>query len=432
MALSLRLKVASGIGLRGAQAGGVAVGGAPVAERVEERERVAALDGVRGIAILMVLVFHFRLAAAVGPRIWIDEFALKTSIAGWTGVDLFFVLSGFLITGILLDAKISGERYFRNFYSRRVLRIFPAYYLFLGAVLIALPLIGLVGHAARDALWDDSGWYAVYLANIQLPVDGRSGAEVSYAGHLWSLAVEEQFYLVWPALVLLLDRRSLLAACAGFIIGAPIVRIVLAQQGIDSTWGYMLTPARMDALAVGGFIAIAARGSWDLRSWLRWLWPVAVVAVGVLITLAASREFLSPYDAWVQGVGFSAVALLFGVVLLAAITAQPESRVHRALTVIPLTSLGRYSYALYLVHWPVATILAQHFHAADTVPTLFGSSLPASLVFSLAAGAISFALAWASYHLWEKHFLKLKARFPYEQTAPVEAPLVAAVSGAVS
>jgi len=153
--------------------------------------------------------------------------------------------------------------------------------------------------------------------------------------------------------------------------------------------------------------------------------------VGVLIALATSRTYLSPYDAWVQGVGLSAVALLFGVVLLGAITAEPESLVHRALTVRPLISLGRYSYALYLVHWPVATILAQHFHAADTVPTFFGSSLPASVSFALTAGAISFALAWASYHVWEKHFLKLKAHFPYDQTAPAEAPLVTAVSGGV-
>jgi peptidoglycan/LPS O-acetylase OafA/YrhL len=97
----------------------------------------------------------------------------------------------------------------------------------------------------------------------------------------------------------------------------------------------------------------------------------------------------------------------------------------------PLLSLGRYSYALYLVHLPVATILTQHFHAAEAVPTLFGSSLPASVTFSLMAGGISFALAWASYHVWEKHFLKLKAHFPYDQTAPAEAPLVTAVSGGV-
>jgi peptidoglycan/LPS O-acetylase OafA/YrhL len=402
----------------------VVVGGGSSVERAGEGERVAALDGVRGIAIFMVLVFHFRLAAAIGPRIWIDELALKASIAGWAGVDLFFVLSGFLITGILLDAKASGERYFRNFYSRRILRIFPAYYLFLGAVLIALPLAGLIGEAAREGLWGESPWYAAYLANVQLPMEGRSGAEVSYAGHLWSLAVEEQFYLVWPALVLLLDRRNLLAVCIGFIVGAPLVRIALAQQGVDSTWGYMLTPARMDALAIGGFIAVAARGSWDLRSWLRWLWPVAVVAVVVLIVLATSRQFLSPYDLWVQRVGFTAVAVLFGVVLLTAITAEPGSLVHRALTVGPLMSLGRYSYAL---------VLARHFNAAEDVPLLFGSSLPATLVFSLVAGAISLVLAWASYHLWEKHFLKLKAHFrggPEHVTTG--APLVAAVPAEVS
>ncbi|MEX1253952.1 MAG: acyltransferase [Dehalococcoidia bacterium] len=387
---------------------------------------------MRGIAILMVLVFHFWLAAPVGPKLWIDEFVFKATIAGWTGVDLFFVLSGFLITGILLDAKGAGQSYFRNFYTRRVLRIFPAYYLFLGAVWIALPVIGLIGYQTRDALWGDGAWYAVYLANVRIAAEHQSGVEISYVGHLWSLAVEEQFYIVWPALVLLLDKRSLLAVCVGFIVGAPLIRIVLAQQGVDPTWGYMLTPARMDALAVGGFIAIAARSSWDLRTWLFWLWPLAAVTVAILIILAVSREYLSPYDSWVQGAGLSSVALLFGVFLLAAITAEPGSFAHRALTIGPLRSLGKYSYALYLVHLPVATILAKHFHVADEVPSVFGSTLLASFVFALTAGAISLAFAWASYHLCEKHFLKLKSAFAYERSGRVEAPLVTAVAAEVS
>jgi peptidoglycan/LPS O-acetylase OafA/YrhL len=259
-----------------------------------------------------------------------------------------------------------------------------------------------------------------------------AGVDTSYVGHLWSLAVEEQFYLVWPALVLLLDRRSLLAACAGFIIGAPLLRVALAQQGVDPAWGYMLTPARMDALAVGGLIAIAARGPWDLRAWLFWLWPLAAVAMSVLIILAMSREYLSPYDVLVQEIGLSAVAVLFGVVLLAAITAERGSRVHKVLTILPLRSLGKYSYALYLIHLPVGTLLAKHFHAGDAVPSLFGSSLLPTVVFALTAGAISLALAMTSYHLWEKHFLKLKAHFQYDAVKPaVEAPLVAAAAAEV-
>jgi peptidoglycan/LPS O-acetylase OafA/YrhL len=289
---------------------------------------------VRGIAIVMVLLLHFRLAAAVGPLVLVDHWVLRTVIAGWTGVDLFFVLSGFLITGILWDAKTArGAGYFNNFYARRVLRIFPACYLLLFALIAVLPFIGLIDQATRDGLWSNSIWYATYLSNFWLPIEGQPITEVSYVGHLWSLAVEEQFYLVWPALVLILDRRSLIAVCAGFIIGAPLLRIALALGDANGLWGYMLTPARMDTLAVGGLIALLARSSVDLRALLRRALPAAGAAVAILVVLALTRNFLDPYDKVVQGVGFSALALLFGVVLLAAITARPGSLVQRALSV---------------------------------------------------------------------------------------------------
>ncbi len=404
-------------------ASGVAVAAQPAtAIREEAGDRVATLDGVRGLAILMVLTFHFRIAAAVGMNGWADDGYLRMSAGMWAGVDLFFVLSGFLITGILLDAKATGERYFRNFYARRALRIFPAYYLFLAVIVAVLPLLGVIGDAgAREGLQGNGAWYAGYLANIRVPLEEPGAPAVAYSGHLWSLAVEEQFYLIWPALVLLLERRSLIAVCVGFVVGAPLLRIFFAAHGIDASWGYMLTPARIDVLAVGGLIAVLSRGSLDLHWLLRRAWPAGLVGLAVLVWLGVSRRLLLPYDSWVQGAGFSALAVLFGVLLLCAMTVQPGTWPHRIFSVGMLTTLGRYSYALYLIHWPVATLLAQHVQVAEWVPTVFGSSLLEVAAFSFTAGAISLGLAWASYHLWEKHFLKLKAFFPYARSAPGKA-----------
>ncbi len=163
-------------------------------------KRIPVLDGVRGIAIAMVMLYHFnglyhvhfRAEGASLPLL--DELVSKTLGAGWAGVDLFFVLSGFLITGILYDAKGPARRFFGSFYARRALRIFPAYYGFLALLLIALPLLG-EPDAAR-AITSSLPWYGSYMTNIREAIDPGLRADFLFAGHIWSLSIEEQFYLV--------------------------------------------------------------------------------------------------------------------------------------------------------------------------------------------------------------------------------------------
>lgn len=216
-----------------------------LAERLERLHRITALDGLRGIAILAVLEFHFAEGLTGLSR---AELAIYNFIrTGWLGVDLFFVLSGFLITGILTDARHT-PRYFQNFYWRRAVRIFPPYYAFLLAYGVFYPL---ARHRPLDAPW----WHWTYLTNVAVALH----LPVGTTPHFWSLAVEEQFYLLWPLLIYLLPRRAAMRVCLGCIVGAPAIRIMLLLAGIGNPAAYVLMPCRVDALAVGGWLALAQR-----------------------------------------------------------------------------------------------------------------------------------------------------------------------------
>jgi peptidoglycan/LPS O-acetylase OafA/YrhL len=172
--------------------------------RPDDRERDPRLDGVRGIAILLVLVYHLTLYGGMAPNgPFLDRLWRTWTLPLGLGVDLFFVLSGFLITGILLDTK-DGPDYFRNFYARRFLRIFPLYYATLAATFLLIPAVRL-----------DAVWYWTYLINYRFADVGWP--RVAYLGHFWTLAVEEQFYLVWPALVFFVPRRVLPWLCVAAV-----------------------------------------------------------------------------------------------------------------------------------------------------------------------------------------------------------------------
>lgn len=185
--------------------------------RAVSRRYIPELDGLRGIAILMVVAFHCSivLTLVAGPV----KQMRALFVPGWTGVDLFLVLSGFLITGILLESKGSPS-YFRRFYLRRVLRIFPVYYV---ALLVCLGLLGSVLIPESLRLWNVYLTYGLHLSNWL----SLGGLEIPALNHFWSLALEEQFYLCWPLAVLLLSRKGLGWACLALIVSAPMVRFCL-------------------------------------------------------------------------------------------------------------------------------------------------------------------------------------------------------------
>ncbi|MFL6195572.1 MAG: acyltransferase family protein [Thermoanaerobaculia bacterium] len=361
--------------------------------------RSAALDGLRGIAILLVLLLHFTMYG--GPRAagGLDLLVQRFAFAGWIGVDLFFVLSGFLITGILYDSK-GGERYFRNFYARRLLRIAPLYYGALVVFLVLLPALW-PGHAGLRSLRQEGFWYWTYLVNVEIAREGWPG--FGMLGHFWSLAVEEQFYLVWPLAVFLLRRRPLMAVCAGAIVLAVGCRLLLQMAG-NAPAAFVLTPARLDALAAGALLALAVRGPGGAAAAARWARPVLIVSAAGLGLLFAWKRGLPSEDPVVSVAGQALLAALFAALLALTLAAPPEARGVRWLAAPVLVFFGRYSYGLYVLHHPLLFLKPAGLSYA---------ALPGWLLFVVGATGVSVAAALLSWRFLEKPFLDLKDRFPY-------------------
>jgi peptidoglycan/LPS O-acetylase OafA/YrhL len=356
--------------------------------------RLPVLDGLRGIAILLVLVLHFTMYGGTPGTAGIAGFVHRFALAGWIGVDLFFVLSGFLITGILWDAK-GGERYFRNFYARRILRIFPLYYGALVVFLVLLPFVWPV-HEGLAQMQGEGIWYWTYLVNVRIAREGWP--DFGALGHFWSLAVEEQFYLLWPVAVFLLRRRPLMALCLGAGGLAVAVRLALHLADREPA-AFVLLPARVDALAAGALLALAVRGPGGLPGALRWAKPAAAVALAGLAALFVWKRGLPAEDPAVAVAGYSLLAVLFAGVLALAL----EGRA-RWLAAPWLVFFGRYSYGLYVLHHPLLFLKPEW---------LSYGSLPGWLLFVAGATGVTVALALLSWYFWEKPFLDLKDRFPY-------------------
>jgi len=370
--------------------------------------RIEALDGLRGIAVLSVMAFHFWAISGPHGHGAANRLVAKIFGGGWAGVDLFFVLSGFLITGILCDAR-GRARYFRTFYARRVLRIFPLYFALLAVLFIVLPLVLRLDTAESRDLGRHQLWFWTYLVNWWIATRHGMYVDLLGTGHLWTLSMEEQFYIVWPAVVLLVPRRALLAACAATIVAACGVRIAMHANDANALVIYTFTFARADALAAGALVAVAMRDD-ALRPLLRrWAAPACGAAALVLLAVIASSGALDPLDATVQLAGLSALALGFAALVAVVVTGAAAS-LGGILSLGALRATGRYSYALYVVHWPIATWLARH---TDLSSTTGGPRMLDKAIFALVAAVIAFAAAIASWHLLESPILRLKDRFPY-------------------
>lgn len=356
--------------------------------------RIPALDGVRGMAALMVLFCHFWFW-----DVWKGYWWYEVVHSGWLGVDLFFVLSGFLITGILLDSRDKAG-YFKNFYWRRILRIFPLYYF---AILLSLFVILVVDRQPSRVFngYDSLSWYFAFLPNVATALKGGWPWQTNWVGlaHLWSLAVEEQFYLVWPLIVLLLPRRGLAFFCLVLIFAGYYLRVwtdgVFGRQWSEAS--YVLPYCRMDGLAAGGFLAVAMRLGWlSFSGWQREVVRDLAVSAGMVLfyLLVAGNSH------W-RG---TMVALMFmGLVYLAL---SPESHLHRWFQAPWLRHIGKYSYALYVFHQMFIMVYWKIFREPLEG---FGLSLPVvQFIYHILAFAATYGLARLSWHFIEKPFLEMK------------------------
>jgi peptidoglycan/LPS O-acetylase OafA/YrhL len=364
---------------------------------------MVVLDGVRGVAILMVLCVHF-----IGDSPASTAFGramVKLANYGVWGVDLFFVLSGFLITGLLYDSKRSAH-YYRDFYVRRTLRIFPLYYVVLALLFLVLPALPTPYPAGLTESARHQAWLWLYASNAYLAI--HRGWVLPYVGHFWSLAVEEQFYLLWPVVVLSFGRRSLLGICVAVTVLALVLRAVLSFAGAGYVAQVVLTPCRFDALCVGGFLALAVR-SVGLERVAR----TARLCLGPLLALVllasgwnALRGSLSDVVLPIRG---TLIALTFGALLVTSLAAKAEGLPSRLLRSRVMCFLGTRSYGLYVFHGIIAYAMGEHRAALDALAARLSAG--AAMIVEAGAGAgVSILVAAASYELFEKHFLRLKTR----------------------
>ena len=368
-----------------------------------------ALDGLRGLAVLGTLMLHYEVRA--WPYRTGIFFPTWLAIShGWLGVEGFFVLSGFLITGILYDAK-GGSHYWRNYYVRRTLRIFPLYYLALTLIFVVLPRVGGAAVGAPAVPGATQLWFWTYTQNILIALRGY-GASPRFAPHFWTLSVEEQFYLLWPIAVFLLDRRQLLrVALAGVVLSTGLRIAAFAMTG-DYVHGWMLTPARLDGLAFGAFCAVLIRGHMALTDYRAPARRLAMALLATVLVMEVWRHRVSPDDAVIGTIGLTIWSALMACVVMLAVASKPRDIAPRLMSFRPLRVIGKYSYGMYVWHYMIFVALQARGFTPDGLERYFHSTWRAHAAFLIVNGGATFIAAYASWHLFEKHFLKLKEHFP--------------------
>jgi peptidoglycan/LPS O-acetylase OafA/YrhL len=371
--------------------------------RIDFRKRLPAVDGLRGIAILTVFSYHYAgglpKAASSGAIHVLGMFFAF----GWSGVDLFFVLSGFLITGILYDTR-AGAGYYKNFYARRVLRIFPIYYLFIAIYLLLTPLIG-----AHWKLGQLS--FLVYLGFPFVLVWPELGqvSPLVRIDHLWSVNAEEQFYMVWPWMIARLrTSRAILHACIVVGAMAMLLRIAICVSGrLDIAWTHDFLLCRMDTLALGAAIALIVRGPLQERA-MRWAPLIFVLAAGAVVGVCIIRRTVDHGDPVIATIGFSLIALGYGALLLLAL--RKGSWLEWLLSARILRIFGKYSYGMYLYDFPLTLLLSPR---REFFITRAHSYVIGSAVFLAFCLVVNLLIAASSFHLIESPIMRLKSRFKY-------------------
>ena len=351
------------------------------------RRHYPALDGLRGLAILLVAFYH-------------NFGFINYSFFGWIGVDLFFVLSGYLITDILLKT-VNEPGYLRNFFARRVLRIFPLYYLSLIVFLLILPQFDIFKPKLQFYV-DHQWWLWAYLQNWLFAFN--TPTTTRFLNHFWSLAVEEQFYLVWPFLILLIRKpKYLLGLMLAILLSVMVFRSLIWINRVESlSYTSLYTFTRIDGICIGCMVALLQRISADF---LKKNTAIIVTAFAIInfIFYFLNRDNNFPYLAFI---GYTTLAALIGMLVNEVVNGEAKI-LNFIFTNFILRFFGKISYGFYIFHWPVYLVLYPLL-----MKTIQGFSSPINQILcALIATAAGILVSVISYYSFEIRFLQLKKHF---------------------
>lgn len=369
-------------------------------------EYIPGLDGIRGIAILFVIIFH----------LWEHGFtsSLPTptsffSQMGWFGVDLFFVLSGYLITTTLLNIKDS-PKYFKSFLARRFLRILPVYYLFLLTLFTIVSITPIGSLTYFQWLIKNQIWLWLFLQNMYVALTGIPFPGVN---HLWILSVELQFYLVWPLVVYYSSRKRLMHVALFMILLSLVTRVVVILFSQDWHFTYFSTICRMDSLAFGSLAAIflMERDRFKLLfKWINIFFALSVISLISIIILQGGLQFKGLLT---NTVGFTFMGIIFATFIMKLVSGTINTGVSRLCESSCLIFLGKISYSLYIVHYPWLFFLSYYVLEVTNLKTFFCSSSIGNVFFIACYIITSISIAFISWYFIERRFLRLKEFFKY-------------------
>jgi peptidoglycan/LPS O-acetylase OafA/YrhL len=366
------------------------MGKTPVATSVIVPGYIPQFDGLRGLAILSVLIGHSGFLEAL-PHAGMLEYTRF-------GVDLFFVLSGFLITGILTDSK-GSQHYFRNFYARRALRIWPLYYLVLFVAFVVAPLFAPSMRPTAVSVWPA---FVFYVQNI---VFAHRSTYPFGLGATWSLAVEEQFYLTWPVLVFLLKKRTLAIVSVLLVVMSLSLRFSFHFHGAPLGFVHFFTLSRLDSIAFGSLAALWLRSpSCTLVRWRTHAYQF--LGFGMAGTILA-RVLMHRNSSIV---GYTFLAFTFTGLLGISLASDPRSSLlGRSLSAGWLRYIGRISYGIYLLHYPLFILWARFIGSLGFYQTHKLAGNLAGFAGQIALAALAASISW---RFFEEPILRLKELFP--------------------
>jgi peptidoglycan/LPS O-acetylase OafA/YrhL len=343
------------------------------------------LDGIRGLAIILVLLNHLYTFVPL-------------AIIGWIGVDLFFVLSGFLITGILIDSRNKSGYYF-IFLRRRILRIFPLYYFFLVLFFIIYPLSNIHYIPNYKNLFSNQFWFWTYIQNLFFAFNGWPSNQM--LDHFWSLAVEEQFYLFWPLIILNCSSKTVIKISVLLIISSVIVRNIIH----DDPFAVVFTVCRLDSLSIGALCAIFIR---EYKKFLEnHILKVAFFTSIILIAICLYTSNLRTTNIYFVRLGFTLFDIFFASVIILSFDGQIfKGFIKSFFSTTFLKFFGKYSYGIYVFHLPLYYLF--YLNLVNLFRNFLSSEFLINFSASISLTIIICVVSIISYYMLERPFLLLK------------------------